>query len=121
MAKRRKVVGWTQQPSPKQLGQGSGWLGELTEVFVDKDKKYCVMIREINTDMGRVSHMTLRNSENNNIGTDIPWIEKQRIKNEIFGQEVAAIEVFPKESELVDSAMMYHLWVLHDFTLPFGL
>ncbi|MGR9527665.1 DUF7694 domain-containing protein (plasmid) [Priestia megaterium] len=48
--------------------------------------------------------------------------EKQRIKNEIFGEEYTAIEVFPKESELVDEANMYHLWVLpKGMNLPFGI
>lgn len=124
MAKRRKVVGWTQKPSPKELKKGSGWFGELSEVFVRNDLKYCVMIREIDTDMGKVSHMTIRSQgtkETNYEGEDIPWIEKQKIKNEIFGKELCAIEVFPKESELVDQAYMYHLWVLHDYKLPFGI
>lgn len=124
MAKRRKVVGWTQVPSPKDKKLGSGWFGEINEVFVSNDKQYCVMLREIDTDMGKVTHACMRNQgskETNWQGTDICWNEKQRIKNEIFGKEAIAIEVFPPESELVDEANMYHIWVLHEFKLPFGL
>lgn len=50
------------------------------------------------------------------------WAEKQRIKNLIVGPQRLAIEVFPPESELVDQADVFHLWVLPDgFQLPFGL
>ena len=124
MVKRRKVVGWTQMPSPKDKGLGSGWFGDLDRVYVANDKSYCVMTREIETHMGKVTHACMRSQgskETNWKGTDIPWSEKQRVKNEIFGEESVAIEVFPKESELVDEANMYHIWVLHDFELPFGL
>lgn len=124
MAKRRKLIGWTQMPSPKDKKEGKGWFGELSEVFVSNDKKYCVMIRKIDTSIGKVSHACMRNQGSKETkweGTEISWSEKQRIKNEIFGKESVAVEVFPKESELVDQANMYHIWVLHDFDLPFGI
>lgn len=124
MAKRKKILGWTEQPSPKQLKKGRGWLGDLDRVYVANDKSYCVMTREIDTHIGKVTHATLRSQgthETNWKGTEISWSEKQRIKNEIFGEDAVAIEVFPKEDELVDEANMYHIWVLHEFELPFGL
>ena len=46
---------------------------------------------------------------------------KQKIKNEIFGDEYIALEVFPRESELVDEANMYHLWVFKNTKLSFSL
>jgi hypothetical protein len=50
------------------------------------------------------------------------WRHMQRIKNEILGPEYEAIELYPKESRLVDSANQYHLWVFFDekFTLNVG-
>ena len=59
--------------------------------------------------------------------TRIGWAEKQRIKNTLIGEDRIAIEVYPKESELVDQANMFWLWVLpkdtdlSDFGLPFNL
>ena len=35
----------------------------------------------------------------------------QRIKNEVLGPEVEAIQFFPRESELTDVANLYWLWV----------
>jgi hypothetical protein len=50
------------------------------------------------------------------------WREMQRIKNELVGPECEAVELFPAESRLVDTANQYHLWVMPDsgFRFPFG-
>lgn len=48
----------------------------------------------------------------NDESTEVPWAHKQRIKNEIFGEEVVAVEVFPPVSELVDAANLYWLWTM---------
>ncbi|MGE7191778.1 DUF7694 domain-containing protein [Lysinibacillus fusiformis] len=107
---------WRQELSPKERNMGSGWFGEFSKVMTNG--KYVVMIRTIKTDWGYVKHACMRNAT----GTDIPWREKQRIKNELFGVERHAVEVFPRESELVDHAPMYHLWILPDnMHLPFGI
>ena len=107
---------WIKQTSPKHENVGAGWFGEMDRVY--SNKKYSVMIRTVVTDWGPVEHAAIRNVS----GTDISWKEKQRIKNELFGGEYAAIEVFPKESELVDEANMYHIWVLpKSMALPFGI
>lgn len=41
------------------------------------------------------------------------WPHLQRIKNEIFGEEVEAIQLLPKQSELVDEANLYWFWILY--------
>ena len=112
-------AGWIIHSSPKHLQvYGNGWFAEMDRVYRREDNKYVVMIRTVKTDWGEVEHAAFRNLE----GNDIPWAEKQKIKNEIFGPERIALEVFPKESELVDAANMYHLWVLPvEFDLPFGI
>ena len=40
------------------------------------------------------------------------WRHFQRIKTELCGPEREAIELYPAESRLVDTANQYHLWVL---------
>lgn len=108
---------WTRVPSPKECNYGSGWCRDLDKCW-RQGFKYVVMSRKIKTSWGIVEHVTIRNGEN----TDIPWVEKQRIKNELFGENVTAIEVFPSADRLVDDANMYHLWILpSEFILPFGL
>ena len=118
--KRRKILGWIEKPSPKQLYNNAnhGWFTELDRVYVDQNNTYCVMTREIETEeMGKITHAAIKSTHEG----DIPWAEKQRIKNEIFGKDTCAIEVFPKEEDLVDQAYMYHIWVLHEFKLPFSI
>ncbi|EDY19938.1 hypothetical protein CfE428DRAFT_2527 [Chthoniobacter flavus Ellin428] len=50
------------------------------------------------------------------------WRDFQQIKNELVGAECEAVELFPAESRLVDTANQYHLWVNPDanFRFPFG-
>lgn len=38
------------------------------------------------------------------------WREIQRIKNEIVGPHVEAVELYPDEDRLVDTSNQYHLW-----------
>lgn len=53
------------------------------------------------------------------------WRELQRIKNELVGEEVEAVEVYPAESRLVDTSNQYHLFCFPELDferrrLPFG-
>lgn len=49
------------------------------------------------------------------------WRHFQRIKNELCGSEREAIELYPAESRLMDTANQYHLWVFPpDVTVPLG-
>lgn len=107
---------WRPGPSPKVVGGFGGWLGEMDRAYTDG--RYAVMVRTTQTSWGLIEHACIRNDNS----TEIPWREKQRIKNELFGADRVAIEVFPAVEDLVDSAMMYHLWILPPgIRLPFGL
>ena len=49
------------------------------------------------------------------------WRDLQMIKTVLCGPEAEAMEVYPAESRLVDTANQYHLWVLpKGMALPFG-
>lgn len=50
------------------------------------------------------------------------WRDFQRIKNQLIGAEAEAIELYPAESRLVDTATQFHLWCVADplFRFPFG-
>ena len=53
---------------------------------------------------------------------EVSWSLKMEIKNELFGENRLAIEVYPKARNLVDVMDVYHLWVFpKDFDLPFGI
>jgi hypothetical protein len=50
------------------------------------------------------------------------WHDFQQIKNELVGPECEAVELFPAESRLIDTANEYHLYVMPDakYRFPFG-
>lgn len=109
------IKGWLEHPSPKQLKQGDGWFGELDRVYRRNDNQVVCMMRDLQTEWGMVTHVTVT------AHNQPKWMEKQQIKNDLFGEESHAIEVFPKVSQLVNESSMYHLWILHEIDLPFGL
>tara|TARA_R100000231_G_scaffold131565_1_gene103662 strand:+ start:2170 stop:2673 length:504 start_codon:yes stop_codon:yes gene_type:complete len=50
------------------------------------------------------------------------WRDVQQIKNQLLGEEMEAVQLFPAESRLVDTANQYHLWGFDsdEFRFPFG-
>ena len=54
-----------------------------------------------------VDHLSIRRNDRK---PDIPWRHLQRIKNELAGDDTEAIELFPAESRLVDTANQRWLW-----------
>lgn len=50
------------------------------------------------------------------------WRDKQAIKNQLVGKEHEAVELYPAESRVVDTANQYHLWVSADpnYRIPLG-
>lgn len=84
-----------------------------------KNSMYTVQVFTKHSEWGPVKHLMVRRNDEGQIRS---WSDMQRIKNEIVGADRIAVEVFPAESELVDQANIYHLWVLPEgFNLPFGL
>lgn len=49
------------------------------------------------------------------------WRDLQAIKNELVGERFDAVELYPAEDRLVDTANQYHLWVFASkWRLPLG-
>ena len=85
------------------------------------NNRYSVQVSTQITDWGDVTHLWIRRHDSERIHS---WADLQRIKNEVRpdGHERTAVEVYPRDAELVDVANMYHLWVLPPgFALPFTL
>ena len=80
---------------------------------------YSVQLHRKPSEWGEIILLMVRRNDEAPVRS---WSDMQRIKNEIVGTERVAVEVYPAESDLVDQANMYHLWVLPEgFKLPFGL
>ena len=82
------------------------------------NKFYVVVRTVLEPELGDVSglHLSIRHQERKAIRD---WRHFQRIKNELAGPEREAVEIFPPESQLVDTANQYHLCVLPEGTTSF--
>lgn len=90
---------------------GSGWAREFT--VAHKNRVFSVLDR---TDFSGARHLAVTSLSE----VRPTWPEMQRIKDEIAGPEMTAIEVYPPKDEIVDDADMYHIWVIPG-PLPFSL
>lgn len=124
---------WIKGVPPKMLkdrfgaysskGGRVGWHGEMDRCWIDNEKDICVCSRLIRTRLGKVEHVTISRGTGTCDGSgEVSWSEKMRIKNELFGENRFAIEVFPKQDNLVDVCDVYHLWVFDKkLEMPFGI
>lgn len=125
---------WKDTLSPKAMNdmigvyQNSIWHKQCDRCWLSDDG-YQVSSRIIKTEIGNVEHAVITRvgvditDKLYNDGTlDIPWRIKQEIKDELFGKDRVAIEIFPEEKRLVDTCDVYHLWILpKKFKMPFGI
>lgn len=71
-------------------------------------KKYQVIVYVgIYPVFGEMVHLYIERRDGSKIR---PWVDFQRIKNDLIGPGCCAIEVYPQEDELVDDVDMWHLW-----------
>lgn len=83
---------------------------------------YVVQVFDVATALGNVVHLAVRTADARPQGGEPPWRDMQRIKNELCGEELEAVQVYPKQADVMDQANMYHLFVLPpSWPLPFGL
>jgi len=92
-------------------GQG-GWLAEIQEVR--RNKVFSVLVRP-DGESGAL-HLAIGSLS----GIRPTWHEMQRIKDELLGETVSGIEVYPPKAEIVDGADMFHLWCFNT-PLPVSL
>jgi len=52
--------------------------------------------------------------------TTLDWREIQLMKNQICGDEIEMLMLFPDESRLVDTSNQFHLWGAKEIEIPFG-
>lgn len=98
---------WERFENPHRLQPG--WLGEVDHVR--RCKVFSVLVRHVEAAI----HLAV-----SSLSGDRPtWWEMQRIKNELAGENATAVEVYPPQSEVVDEADMFHIWLVGD--LPFSL
>lgn len=89
-------------------------LDRIKEIW--RNNTYIVIVER--SPLGFVTSLSIRRDDREAIHD---WRDFQQIKNDIAGSETEAVELYPAESRLVDSANQYWLWVLPPgVQLPLG-
>lgn len=73
-----------------------------------QNRFYTVVKKRLQETEEGALHLSIRHNQRKAIRD---WRHFQRIKNELAGPEREAIEIFPPESNLIDTANQYHLFV----------
>jgi hypothetical protein len=104
-------------------GADDATIAEIANAELWKNNLYVVTVTR--HALGFVTELSIRRVDRTHI-TD--WRHKQRIKNEIAGEEVEAMELYPAMSRLMDTANQAYLWCLPPgvqfplgYTLPTNL
>lgn len=113
----RRRTEWADLPVPQGFRDQYPGCAEIRRFYANGT--HSVQLYQIETEWGPVEHLIVRRHDER---PERSWSTMQRIKNEICGRELTAIEVYPPDGAVVDQANLYHLWVLpQGFKLPFGL
>jgi hypothetical protein len=86
------------------------WVNDLYQVSVDRDS-------DLNRTGTPCVHLSIKRRDKLSMHD---WRHLQQIKNELVGPEVEAIEIYPAESRVVDTANQYHLWCFPGQHIPIG-
>ena len=93
------------------------WTNDIYRVTVNR-KHINPLMEVVGLSVGQVIELGITRRDQSAIHD---WRQLQYIKNDILGEEVEAVELFPRESRLLDSANTFWLYAIpngNDF--PFG-
>lgn len=93
------------------------WMKQMDQAWVSDDGIQ-VYSRMLDTGKFTVEHVVITSK----IEKEISWLTKQHIKNDLFGSQKEAIELYPAELGRCYTEGTYHLWIpASDVKQPFGL
>jgi len=93
------------------------WTDERERVYLNSRLQVHVVPHQ-SEELGEFFHVSFRNVDKT---AHRDWRDTQRMKNELFGKDAEAVELYPKEGRLHDTCNQFHLWVIEaNRTFPFG-
>ena len=93
------------------------YVNDIYQVNVQRNKQADYMVREAAM-KGKMTYLSIKRLDKKSIHD---WRHLQEIKNELCGEDCEAIEIYPVEKRLVDTANQYHLFVFpKDIRVGFG-
>lgn len=96
-----------------EMEKGECWMNDLYTVQVRRGIDHGL------SDDIEMHHLSIRRNDRT---AAHDWRHMQWIKNEIVGPECEAVEIYPSEKRVVDTANQFHLWCFADpkNIWPFG-
>ena len=93
------------------------WVNTIYQVLVYRGEDADELIHEKSL-KGKCTYLSIKRRDKRPVNN---WQDMQTIKNRLCGTETDAIQIFPKESRMINQANQYHLIVFpYDYYLPFG-
>lgn len=114
---------WVEIPAPKYLPEAEYeikeiWMKDMDRAWTSSDG-IVVYSRLLYVGKFLIEHAVIMKDDRQ---TPILWFEKQKIKNELFGEIYEAVEIYPEECYRQCSEGVYHLWLFpKNVIIPFGL
>lgn len=124
---------WIRVPVPKEVQGGTTWNKQITSIWKKEDRKEAILcqVRDfINDDTQAMRHFIIKKIDKAKVkqnplsmkqSEDPTYNDRADILVKLGKWKEIALEVFPREEDLVDQANLYHLWeVENEFLLPFS-
>jgi len=90
----------------------------LQNALIFANNRYQVIIRTVTTPVGPLIQMAINTHD---YSPRHDWRELQRIKNELLGTEMEAVELYPAEKRLVDTSNQWVLYAMPPTKIENGL
>jgi len=88
------------------------WFKHMKKCWITEDRIYIVALSEPKSGL---KHLRIRRTDDQPIHN---WMDIQEIKNDIFGKEVVAIEIYPADSHFNNGSNTYHIWTWDGIEVP---
>lgn len=86
-------------------------LEHVSKCWQTVDGKYDILYDK----MGKYQHLRIQRIDGEPIHK---YMDLQEIKNDLFGEDVVAIEVYPKQSDFRNGSNTYHIWAWYGIEAP---
>ena len=83
----------------------------VTKCLKTVDEKYQILFDELNG----YKHLRIIRCDKQPIHNYMDILE---IKNDLFGENIIAIEVYPKKDDFIDGSNTYHIWTWNNIKVP---
>lgn len=112
-----EIAPWT----PFEEAEGNPLLPD-DRIFINSRYQVSVRMRDVPEPFGLCIELSIKTRDR---AAHHDWRDFQRIKNELVGEDYEAVEMYPSEKRLVDTANQYYLFVFPELQFsrgwfPFG-